>query len=406
MRGARAAAAGWAFAMAAGVGGGAGAQEPAPSREEFEAVRKRLEALESKEQQRSETEREHRLPHLHGYGDIHFNRPRLNTLDADEPARVDFHRIVLGLDQDLSDSIYFSMELDFEHALKAADLELEFAYLGFKLAPGLEVRAGALLMPVGPLNEFHEPTLYYSVERPYTQRSLIPTTWQEVGAGVVGTAFDGGLSYRAYVVNGLDASKFNALDGLRGGRGKGGQEAPAEDLAGVLRLESPVLTGLVLGGSLYAGGADHDIAGLNDPFVTLSEVDALVTVGDLEFRGVFVHTRVSQADDVNAKVAAANRPVGEVMQGGYLEAAHHVLRALDPDSGHDLVAFVRWEDIDTNKEMPSGVQKSGAAERAVGSVGVAYYPIPAVAIKADYERWRDGTHDRVSRWNLGLGFVY
>lgn len=399
--------------LMAGVAGSAHAQEPAkepppPTRAEFDALRKRLETVEGKKTEDAGDPEKggHRLPHFHGYGEVHFNRPRLGTMDADQPARADFHRMVLGLGQEISDGIGFDMEIDFEHAAAAADLELEYAFLRFELTPELTLRVGSLLMPVGPLNEFHEPPLFYSVERPYTQRSLIPTTWQEVGLGLVGRALEGKLSYRAYIVNGLDASKFNAMDGLRGGRGKGGREAPAEDLAGVVRFEFPVAPELILGSSVYAGLADQETPGLNDAGVALYEGDALLTLGDFETRAVLVSTRVSQADDASAATAAAGRPVGETMQGGYLETAYHVLRLLAPDSSHDLMAFARYEDIDTNKDVPSGFAKNPEADRKIGAFGFAYYPIRSVAIKADYERWRDGTRDRLSRWNLGAAFMY
>lgn len=393
------------LAVGLGLGGTAAFAEeppagPAPTRVEFDAMKQRLDALEKK-QQEAETAGPH-LPHLHGYGDVHYNHPETGTLDVRKPAQADFHRLVLGLDHEFDEGIGFSMEIDFEHA--ATEIELEYAFLHFDLTPDLTLRAGALLMPVGPLNEFHEPTLYYSVERPYVQRSLIPTTWQEVGLGVVGRALDGKLAYRAYVVNGLDASKFNTADGIRKGRGDGGAEAPAEDIAGVIRLEYPALPELTLGASVYGGGVDQRTAGLKDrPYLAIYEADALLTLWDFEVRGVFVTERLSQADDVSA---AVGETIGGTMQGGYVEIAHHLLRLAAPDSSHDLVGFARYEGFDTSHDAPRGFKADPAADRQVLTCGLAYYPIRNIVIKADYERWHDGSGDRLGRWNLGLAFVY
>src|SRR5688572_14245750 len=108
----------------------------APTREEFDTLRARLDAVEKSEremrdtfQERSEAGKDdgHRMPHIHGYGEVHYNRPRTGTMDADEPARADFHRMVIGLDHDFTDTIGFDMEIDFEHAANANDLELEYA---------------------------------------------------------------------------------------------------------------------------------------------------------------------------------------------------------------------------------------------------------------------------------------
>lgn len=172
---------------------------------------------------------------FHGYGEMHFNDPKTSSSvpDGDAPARMDFHRMVWGLSYHFNDRFSLHTEIDFEHA--ANELELELAYLDYLINPLINLRAGSVLMPVGALNETHEPTLFYSVERPYVQAYIIPTTWMEGGAGIFGGFLDG-FKYRAYLVNGLDASGFSASSGLRGGRSKV-NNAPSEDFAGVGRLE-------------------------------------------------------------------------------------------------------------------------------------------------------------------------
>ena len=118
-----------------------------------------------------------------------------------------------------------SSELELEHAFvegleEAGELELEQAYLDFLLSRGFNVRAGMLLMPVGIINERHEPPVYYGVERPLVDTVIIPTTWFEVGAGVHGE-LGRGWRYRAYVTSPLNAAEFSAEEGVREGRQKG-----------------------------------------------------------------------------------------------------------------------------------------------------------------------------------------
>ena len=43
-----------------------------------------------------------------------------------------------------------------------------------------------MLVPVGFLNETHEPDTFYGVERNSIEKNVIPTTWWEAGASLSG----------------------------------------------------------------------------------------------------------------------------------------------------------------------------------------------------------------------------
>ena len=189
----------------------------------------------------------------------------------------------LGWTHRYNDRILLNVEVDFEHAAK--EMELEFAFLDFLITDTFNIRAGSMLMPVGYLNEFHEPPLFYSVERPYVQKNVIPTTWQEGGVGIFGS-LKHDVNYRLYVVNGLDGSKFKAGSGIRSGRHKGG-EAPSDNLAIVGRLEYNGLNGAKLGFSGYRGNAGQGTDGLGDTGVTLVEADIRYALKDFEFTGLY-----------------------------------------------------------------------------------------------------------------------
>ena len=338
--------------------------------------------------------------HFSGYGELHLNFPKTGTMDSDAPSRSEIHRFTLGWGYEWTDTIRFAAEVDFEH--NASELEFEFGYVEIDVAPDLSIRAGSVLMPIGSLNENHEPVLFYSVERPYVHVSLIPTTWQENGLGVTGQALEGQLAYRAYLVPGLDAGGFTTKDGLRKGRSKG-IESETEDVAFAGRLEySPSVEGLSLGGSLYVGGADQGDADLGSVDVTLFSVDVQYRASRFEVKGEFIRIDVDGADMLST---VAEETIGDVMQGWYVEGAYHVLPQTsfeDPD----LVVFVRREDFNTNEEVPSGFTADAAADREVWTFGVAFLPIDRVSIKADVESWEDGTGDSLTRVNLGVAFMF
>ncbi len=338
-----------------------------------------------------------------GYGEVHYNNPAIGTMDEGALAEADVHRFVLGWAYDFSSEIRLDAEIDFEHA--AQEIELEFAHLDCDLNSSLTLRVGSVLMPVGPLNEFHEPPNYYSVERPYVESYIMPTTWQELGFGLVGRTKDGAISYRGYIVTGLDARGFSGLDGIDGGISHG-FEAPAEDLAGVARVEYASTSGLALGLSGYYGGADQGDSTMGDVFVGIAGADARYRRHGLDVRGVFYRVMIDGADRVGV---VTGETIGKALMGWYGEAAYDILRR-DAEEGRQrsLMIYGRFEDFDTEQELPSGPSfvRDPAAGRQVISGGLAYYPIEKVAFKADLEHWTDDSDADLTRFNFGAAFRF
>jgi hypothetical protein len=337
---------------------------------------------------------------FHGYGEAHYNNPELGATSQSEPSVAEVHRLALGFTYDFTDEIRADAEVDFEH--DGEEIEVEYAYLECDLAAATSLRAGSILVPVGPLNEAHEPLNYYSVERPYIEDSLLPTTWQEIGVGLAGRAARGNLGYRAYLMTGLDAEGFTSEDGIRGGR-ESGEEALAEDLAGVARIEYAPASGLILGGSGYYGGADQGQAGLGQVTVTIVGADASYRHGGLDLRGLIARIGVDGADSVSA---FTGQTIGSVMAGWSLEAAYDLLyRGAKPRS-RALWVFARYEDFNTNQEVPSGYAPSLDADRQIITTGIAYEPIDKVVFKGDFEHWEYGSGSQLNRFNLGVAFQF
>ena len=158
-----------------------------------------------------------------GYGELHLN---LNQDDANE---VDYHRWVLFINHRFSDKIVLYSEFELAHSLagdgKPGEVELEQAYIDIAMNGGTSFKAGLFLLPVGTLNETHEPDTFYGVERNPVEKNIIPTTWWEAGIGLSGSSES--VSWDVAVHSGLavpDSYK------IRSGRKKVA-EAPAEDAA-------------------------------------------------------------------------------------------------------------------------------------------------------------------------------
>ncbi len=366
------------------------ASHGATDQERLEIVERRLDAL----TQTTPLAHTADKVHLHGYGELHYN----TTTQSGKNDEMDFHRMVIGLGYEFTDRILLDVEVDFEHA--ATEMELEFAQVDFLLSDAVNLRVGSMLMPVGNLNEFHEPTLFYSVERPYVQKYVIPTTWNEGGAGLFG-AVGSTVKYRVYLVGGLDASGFSGSKGIRGGRGKVA-ESIANDLAVVGRLEVTPTPALHAGVSGYIGNAGQDDADLGSTEVRIAEADLKFRKGIVELGGLVVAVDISDTEALNV---LNEDVIGEQILGWYVDGALHVGELFLPD-GQDLVLSVRHEQFNTQEDVADGFEADPANDREVTTVGLSYFPTEQVVLKADIESWSNAAGSDWTQANLGLGFTY
>ncbi len=329
---------------------------------------------------------------------------------------ADMLRTVLYVGYKFNDWIVFNTELEFEHAGTGGggEVSVEFATLDFLLRDELNVRAGLVLLPMGLVNEMHEPPFFFGTQRPEAELRIIPSTWRENGVGIFGS-WGETLSYRAYVVNGFDASGFSSA-GLRGGRQKGSR-AKAEDLAGVLRFDWDPRPGLRLGGSFYYGDSgqeqdfDQPISGLTVKLPStptrIWEAHGVYQRGPLRLRALYTDARVGDAGELSrALELPGNQPVARHMLGGYAEIAYDLIPWLSPGSEHSLLPFFRFEYVDTQNEVPNGFTRDRRQPRRLLIPGVQYMPHPSVVLKLDYrniDNWEGSSNDEVS---LGFGLVF
>lgn len=312
--------------------------------------------------------------------------------------RADLLRAVLYFGYKFDDRWVLNTELEFEHA--GEEVAVEFAYLDFLLEEWLNLRAGLVLVPMGLINEHHEPITFLPALRPETERRILPTTWRENGLGVFGNA--GPLTYRAYVVNGMDALGFDA-SGLRGGRQKGSQPL-AEDLAFTGRLDYTATPGLVVGVSGHAGGSGQD-QGVGQALTGIFDAHAEWSWRGLTLRGLYAGARVGDADRINAANGfTGTQSVGRTLEGGYVEAGYDLMPHIDSTSRMQLAPYTRWEWIDTQHEVPSGFASDPNTENDIWTFGLNFKPIEKVVVKLEYQDWSKGTQpDRV---NFLVGYTF
>ena len=347
---------------------------------------------------------------LGGYGEMHANFGESEAADL-----FDLHRIVLALGYDFNDWIKLNSEIEIEHAFVSkgagGELLVEQAHLDFLLSDAANVRFGRVLTPLGIVNQKHEPPSFNGVERPSFAKYIIPSTWSSDGVGLFGSLAPS-TTYQAYIVAGLDGSGFSAKDGIRGGRIKERQSLHEPAFTGRLDwypfAERPVGMGqaLRLGASTYHGGLDNGNKGENPDVngdIHIYSADFEYNIADLDFRGAVADLRIQDARGLDPGVASG-------IFGWYLEGAWHFL----PESckqgklaSADAVAFVRFDDFDTQYDMPTGMTADPAGDRTEWTFGVGLHLLPNFVVKADVQLRDDGTSDDLETLtNLGVGWQF
>src|SRR5687767_5167111 len=110
------------------------------------------------------------LPSLSGYMEMHLNKVQ------DQPTAVDLHRFVLMIGHSFSDRLKFWSEVEVEHAFveveggeETGEVAIEQAFVDLMVNRRFNLRAGIVLMPVGIVNERHEPPTFNGVDRKSTR---------------------------------------------------------------------------------------------------------------------------------------------------------------------------------------------------------------------------------------------
>lgn len=344
-----------------------------------------------------------------GYGEMLFESFDSSRDDGSPGTtdQLDFLRAIVYFGYKFNDQWVFNSEIEFEHASTGEEgsASVEFAYLDYLWRPELNVRTGLLLVPMGFVNELHEPPMFLGARRPDVESVIIPSTWRENGFGLFGDF--NGFSYRTYFVNGLEGAGFSAR-GLRGGRQKG-SEALAEDFAWVGRLDYTGRPGLLVGGSAYVGGSGQDLRTATGESLGL---DTQILEGHLEWkwRGLEVRLLGAKAElddvaDLNDILGfTGNRSVGEELEGGYLQVGYDVLAPRG--SRHSLIPYLRWEQYDTQAAVPAGFAANPANDVESLTLGVAYQPIDELIFKLDWQDYDNEAGTGQDQINVAMGYLF
>ncbi len=328
-----------------------------------------------------------------GYGELVLNMPSGEREDGAASGQIptgEALRGILYFGNKFSDQWVLNTEIEIEHT---DEIFLEFAYLDYLHSEKINFRSGLLLIPMGFVNESHEPIYFNSVNRPEVESKLIPSTWRELGMGIFGRVKD--LTYKAYLVNGFNADGFSS-DGLRGGRKKGGVNTNASTTAGVFRADYQATDNLLVGGAIYTGSGS---APINETVgVNLYQAHFDFNYQGFYSKALYVRGKLDNTLAYNNK---SSKGLAKDMQGYYGELGYNFnfKKAV-------ISPFFRYEVVDTQKEVLGSVAADNSKDRTNMYFGLAVKPIDRIVYKLDYVKKENETKTGIDEINFGIGYLF
>jgi hypothetical protein len=343
------------------------------------------------------------------YGEINYTRPRRDSAAT----TTDLARFVLGFQHRFDERTKVIAEVEVEHAVTSStdsgEVAIEQVYVEHRLNDTYGLRAGLFLMPIGLVNQNHEPTAFYGVLRPAIDTSIIPTTLREVGLQLFGE-HDNGVSWSAGVSTGPDLTKWDPADAeaaaspLRAIHQEG-QFAKSKNLSLFGAVDWRGMPGLRVGGGVLTGKMAHGTPGFAAPNARylLWDLHAKWTPGPWDLSAIYARGSISGAGELNATFAGAPYLVPKAFDGLFVQAAYKFALA----GGYSIAPFARYERINTGRRFDGvvpGLNATAYETEGIATLGANFNLTPSVVLKADIQRYKVVKDS--DRFNIGLGYSF
>lgn len=390
---------------------------------------------------------------LGGYGEVAYSRNfhsdnqyryRRPKLYANDPSngRFDIPHAVIYLGYDFGKGWTMGTEIEFEHTgtgaavemeadeggeyeteiEKGGEVELEQFWIQKSFAKWANIKLGHIVVPVGLNNAHHEPLNFFTVYRPEGENTILPSTWHDTGISFWGRTKH--FRYEFQVVAGLNALLFGRDSWVHKGAGSAFEFKPANKYGFVLRLDNYSVPGLRIGLSGYVGQAMHNTSPneMEGKGKAYDGVKAMTYIGAFDFtfnrfnwivRGQADYGYVSGAQRLSVAKANMHRNspwdktnVGKNAYAIGVEAGYDLFSQFAKlrDDNQKFYLFGRYETYDSHVAGASQpVYSYTARQRMV--FGVNYFPVPQIAIKANYANriFKSGYNNEPS---INVGIAY
>ncbi len=327
------------------------------------------------------------------YGEAHYNHD-INPGKL-EKGNMDLHRIIMFMGYKFNSKLQFFTEIEFEHT---DELAVEQAFINYSFNSFFNFKAGVILIPMGYVNEFHEPTLFNGVERPFVDTYIIPSTWREMGAGFHGLVKKANIKYQLYAVNGFtsysNGATLTGSTGLRPARQNGSKAMfGAPSITGKVsyfglnglrfgisgffgNTESTLHDGLDRNEAIAISHADSSVVGIN-----MVGFNAMYNYKGFQFTAVGSYTNISNTEEYNT-LTGSN--VGAEIMGWYGEIAYrHKIKT--GKEYPQLIPFVRYENYNTHQAVDRTVTTNLSYNKRILTSGIGLQLTPGTIFKIDYQ---------------------
>ncbi|MFI3298920.1 MAG: hypothetical protein R3Y49_03855 [Rikenellaceae bacterium] len=381
-----------------------------------------------------------------GYGEAVFNRAFYSDnykrysypesyADDKGYGQVDIPHFVIFLSYDFGKGWSFTSEIEFEHGgvgsaveieaeetgeyeseiEKGGEVVLEQFYIQKHFSDLFNLRIGHMVVPVGYANSYHLPTQFFTNDRPESGSSIIPNTWHETGIALTGRGGD--WHYEIQLIAGLDADRFSDAEWV-GGSGVSPYEFKmATNWAGAMRVDNYSIKGLRVGVSGYIGKSANNTLTPS----AYKDIDGWVSIGSADFeyndhnvilRGDFLYGNLTD----NKEISVANKSLRDDAPSAHsdvaktaiscgVEGGYNIFGLMPSLKEHKLYLFGRYEYYDSMYDAGAMLDLT-YYERNKATVGINYFPIPEVVVKAEYSSrtFPGGNYNTENTFSLGIAF--
>lgn len=339
--------------------------------------------------------------------------------------RFDIPHAVLYISYDFGKGWTMSSEIEFEHGgaggasekeweeggeweqetEKGGEVELEQFWIQKSFAPWANIRLGHFVVPVGLTNAYHEPLNFFTVYRPEGESTILPCTWHDTGVSFWGRAGD--FRYELQFIAGLDAMLFSRDNWIQGGAGSPFEFKVANKYGFAARVDNYTVPGLRIGISGYYGRSMHNSFphDMENEGQVNQKVKGRVYIGAIDFtfnrynwivRGNADYGYLDDAariSSIKANSGGGSSPVNKSEVGKNalalgIEAGYDIFSQIPKLRSDDqkMYLFSRYEYYDSYIPAASQSHAFNYTAKNRFAVGLNYYPIPEIAVKAEYSK--------------------
>ena len=354
------------------------------------------------------------------YGNVDYNQP-INPGSYNN-GNLDVHRVVFLFGYKFNDRMQLITELELEHV---EEVSIEQAFLDYRINNFMNLRAGLMLIPIGIINEYHEPTTFNGVERPLLDKYIVPSTWREIGAGFAGNIMSANIRYQAYIINGFssygDGPALRGKDAFRKGRQKGAESFMSSPnftakieyyglrsfnigISGYFgNTQSSLYNGIEKSNSDAVARADSSVVG-----IAMLSMDGRYNRKGLMIRGQLNYANITNTNQYNnlSIPDGKTNDLGSALFGYYIEAGYNVFQSVEGIKSQ-LVPFIRYSEVDTHYKVAGDLPENNKYHRTIITTGIGWKVTPGTVFKADMQFLKtkaDASFDAML--NLGIGFWF